>query len=205
MSVSMEALAMAGTDYLEWGVEIEDWEHEDFEPPPSHLLADEEDEDDETRRESKKKMSVEALAMAGVDYAECGIDVEAWEHGGLEQIPEYLLAEQRLSNKNEQKRSEVLVVNEQWLKEKMLEWAKAVASISSRRSHVNRSLAMAGVDCMKCGSNLEEMKHRDMEKTPEYLLAKQIPCKDDVKGMVEQMEEWQVKAVASISITAIDT
>ncbi|KAJ0082100.1 hypothetical protein Patl1_12416 [Pistacia atlantica] len=79
-------------------------------------------------------MSIEALAMAGVDYAECGIDVEAWEHGGLEQIPEYLLADQRLSNKNEQKRSEVLVVNEQWLKEKMLEWAKAVASVNQAKT-----------------------------------------------------------------------
>ncbi|KAJ0018347.1 hypothetical protein Pint_12245 [Pistacia integerrima] len=79
-------------------------------------------------------MSIEALAMAGVDYAECGIYVEAWEHGGLEQIPAYLLAEQRLSTKNEQKRSEVLVVNEQWLKEKMLEWAKAVASVNQTKT-----------------------------------------------------------------------
>ncbi|KAJ0016584.1 hypothetical protein Pint_12238 [Pistacia integerrima] len=66
------------------------------------------------------------------------------------------------------------------------------------------ALAMAGVDCIKFGINLVEMACRDMEKTPEYLLAEKIPCKDDVKEM-QQMEEWQVKAVASISIIGIDT
>lgn len=79
-------------------------------------------------------MSIEALAMAGADYAECGIDVEAWEHEGLEQIPAYLLAEQRLSSKNEQKRSELLGVNERWLKKKMLEWAKTVASAKQTKT-----------------------------------------------------------------------
>ncbi|KAJ0082097.1 hypothetical protein Patl1_12412 [Pistacia atlantica] len=50
MSVSLEALAMAGTDYAEWGMDFEEWEHrEDLEPPPPHLLADEEDD---VRRES---------------------------------------------------------------------------------------------------------------------------------------------------------
>ncbi|EOX92086.1 Uncharacterized protein TCM_001093 [Theobroma cacao] len=44
MSVSIEALAMAGIDYLEWGMEIEEWELEDLEPPP-HLLAEEAEED----------------------------------------------------------------------------------------------------------------------------------------------------------------
>ncbi|KAK7830525.1 hypothetical protein CFP56_028116 [Quercus suber] len=33
------------------------------------------------------------------------------------------------------------------------------------------ALAMAGIDCIKCTINLEEMKHRDVEKTPQYLLA----------------------------------
>lgn len=63
------------------------------------------------------------------------------------------------------------------------------------------ALAMAGVDWIKCGINLEDI---DMEKTPEYLLAEQIPCKDNVKEMVVQMEEWQVKAVVSNSITDVD-
>ncbi|XWS41583.1 hypothetical protein CRYUN_Cryun17cG0094300 [Craigia yunnanensis] len=44
MSVSIEALAMAGTDYIEWGMEIEEWEHEELEPPP-HLLAEEAEEE----------------------------------------------------------------------------------------------------------------------------------------------------------------
>ncbi|MBA0761009.1 hypothetical protein Gotri_023715, partial [Gossypium trilobum] len=38
MSVSIEALAMAGTDYLEW-------EEEELEFPPPHLLADHEEEE----------------------------------------------------------------------------------------------------------------------------------------------------------------
>ncbi|XVF15216.1 hypothetical protein REPUB_Repub09cG0131600 [Reevesia pubescens] len=41
MSVSTEALAMAGTDYLEWGMVIEEWEQEDLDLPPAHLFADE--------------------------------------------------------------------------------------------------------------------------------------------------------------------
>ncbi|XWS44946.1 hypothetical protein CRYUN_Cryun15aG0093800 [Craigia yunnanensis] len=42
MSVSIEALAMAGADYSEW-------EHEDLELTPPHLLADQEDEEEEER------------------------------------------------------------------------------------------------------------------------------------------------------------
>ncbi|XVF61607.1 hypothetical protein PTKIN_Ptkin08bG0143900 [Pterospermum kingtungense] len=42
MSVSIEALAMAGTDYVEWGMDIEEWEQEDLDFPPAYLLADEE-------------------------------------------------------------------------------------------------------------------------------------------------------------------
>ncbi|KAK8716499.1 hypothetical protein V6N13_043806 [Hibiscus sabdariffa] len=38
-------------------------------------------------------MSIEALAMAGVDYEVCGIEFEVWEHEELEQPPPYLLAE----------------------------------------------------------------------------------------------------------------
>ncbi|KAI8030559.1 hypothetical protein LOK49_LG01G02301 [Camellia lanceoleosa] len=43
-------------------------------------------------------MSIEALAMAGVDYMECDIDLEAWERCGQEQPPSYLLAEKHSSN-----------------------------------------------------------------------------------------------------------
>lgn len=50
MSVSMEALAMAGADYLEYGKDIEEWEHEDLEPTPPHLLADDDDDEEEDVR-----------------------------------------------------------------------------------------------------------------------------------------------------------
>ncbi|CAK7334689.1 unnamed protein product [Dovyalis caffra] len=41
MSLSLEALAMAGTNYLEWGVDVEEWEDDDSELPPPHLLVEE--------------------------------------------------------------------------------------------------------------------------------------------------------------------
>ncbi|KAF2293036.1 hypothetical protein GH714_035567 [Hevea brasiliensis] len=44
MTVSIEALAMAGMDYLEWGMDVQEWERE--EPPPPHLLAEEEKEEE---------------------------------------------------------------------------------------------------------------------------------------------------------------
>ncbi|KAJ4824114.1 hypothetical protein Tsubulata_008859 [Turnera subulata] len=40
-------------------------------------------------------MSIEALAMAGVDYAECRIDLELWENQELEQPPQHLIADQQ--------------------------------------------------------------------------------------------------------------
>uniref|UniRef100_A0A5B7BHW5 Uncharacterized protein n=1 Tax=Davidia involucrata TaxID=16924 RepID=A0A5B7BHW5_DAVIN len=43
MSISIEALAMAGANYLESGMEIEEWERRDLETPP-YLLAEAEDE-----------------------------------------------------------------------------------------------------------------------------------------------------------------
>ncbi|GKV23430.1 hypothetical protein SLEP1_g33159 [Rubroshorea leprosula] len=43
MSVSLEALAMAGADHLEWGIDIKKWENRDDELPPLHLLADDEE------------------------------------------------------------------------------------------------------------------------------------------------------------------
>ena len=47
MSVSMEALAMAGADCYEWGMDVEEWEREDIElEPPPHLLADEEEKEE---------------------------------------------------------------------------------------------------------------------------------------------------------------
>ncbi|MBA0851151.1 hypothetical protein Goshw_014322 [Gossypium schwendimanii] len=46
MSVSIEALAMAGVDYNEWGLDIEKWEDDDdSQCPPPHLLAEENEEE----------------------------------------------------------------------------------------------------------------------------------------------------------------
>ncbi|XP_039053512.1 uncharacterized protein LOC120195609 [Hibiscus syriacus] len=46
MTVSIEALAMAGADYNEWGLDIEEWEDDDdLQCPPPHLLADEKEEE----------------------------------------------------------------------------------------------------------------------------------------------------------------
>ncbi|KAK3225915.1 hypothetical protein Dsin_005779 [Dipteronia sinensis] len=47
MSISMEALAMAGVDYVEWGMNVEEWEREDSELTPAHLLAEEEEEEEQ--------------------------------------------------------------------------------------------------------------------------------------------------------------
>ncbi|ESR41452.1 hypothetical protein CICLE_v10027310mg [Citrus x clementina] len=47
MSVSVEALAMAGADYHESGIDVEEWEREDIElEPPPHLLANEEEKEE---------------------------------------------------------------------------------------------------------------------------------------------------------------
>lgn len=43
MTVSIEALAMAGVDCNEWGLDIEKWENDaDSQCPPPHLLGEEE-------------------------------------------------------------------------------------------------------------------------------------------------------------------
>lgn len=38
--------------------------------------------------------SIEALAMAGVDYHICNVDFEEWEHEDMEPPPPHLLAEE---------------------------------------------------------------------------------------------------------------
>ncbi|KAK8716503.1 hypothetical protein V6N13_043810 [Hibiscus sabdariffa] len=49
MTISLEALAMSGADYNEWGLDIEKWEDDDASHcPPPHLLP-EEDEEEPTR------------------------------------------------------------------------------------------------------------------------------------------------------------
>ncbi|GMI67942.1 hypothetical protein HRI_000463500 [Hibiscus trionum] len=56
MSVSIEALAMAGVDYMEWGMDIEEWEC-DHELPPPHLLADCDEEDELMKRQFRRSCS----------------------------------------------------------------------------------------------------------------------------------------------------
>ena len=76
-------------------------------------------------------MSIEALAMAGADYMECGIDLQGWETGGSTQPPPYLLVENipgpeagTKCNDDKQK------ANEERVKAQMREWAKAVAAMN---------------------------------------------------------------------------
>ncbi|KAI8536264.1 hypothetical protein RHMOL_Rhmol10G0243300 [Rhododendron molle] len=56
MSISIEALAMVGADYLDWGKDMEEWERGDLELPP-HLLAEEEEEDEE--KDEKDEVGVQ--------------------------------------------------------------------------------------------------------------------------------------------------
>ncbi|GAB4847276.1 hypothetical protein Ancab_026320 [Ancistrocladus abbreviatus] len=66
-------------------------------------------------------MSLEALAMAGVDHTECSINVEAWERGELELLPLHLLAEKLPCGniKVTANSTKELAVDEDWLKQKV--------------------------------------------------------------------------------------
>ncbi|CAH1436877.1 unnamed protein product [Lactuca virosa] len=46
MSNSIEALAMAGVDYNEWGMDFEEWERMEMGPPPPHLFSEDYEEDE---------------------------------------------------------------------------------------------------------------------------------------------------------------
>ncbi|XVF61614.1 hypothetical protein PTKIN_Ptkin08bG0144800 [Pterospermum kingtungense] len=55
MNVPLEALAMEGVDYNEWGLDIEKWEDDDdSEWLPPHLVADQEEKDEEPERVVKQ-------------------------------------------------------------------------------------------------------------------------------------------------------
>jgi hypothetical protein len=104
----------------------------------------------------KIEMSIEALAMAGVDYTESGLRFEEWPEqiSGLEQPPLHLLAEQNspekssgleqptlhlLAEQNSCIEAEkmggdvMLVANREWTKARMRQWAKAVAALMEDR------------------------------------------------------------------------
>ena len=53
MSISLEALAMSGTSYVDYGMDIDEWERLDSETPP-HLLAEDDEEEDNEEREAQK-------------------------------------------------------------------------------------------------------------------------------------------------------
>ncbi|QCD98650.1 hypothetical protein DEO72_LG6g3372 [Vigna unguiculata] len=58
MSVSLEALAMAGASDEDFGMDIEEWEHKDLDQyPPPHLLAQEEEKDEQNKRVRRLKKS----------------------------------------------------------------------------------------------------------------------------------------------------
>lgn len=71
-------------------------------------------------------MSIEALAMAGVDCIKCTINLDEKELTEVKKPPQYLLAEQ--SNESETNEADNLIVK-QVNKAKIEEWAKAVASL----------------------------------------------------------------------------
>ncbi|KAF3439325.1 hypothetical protein FNV43_RR17602 [Rhamnella rubrinervis] len=81
-------------------------------------------------------MSIEALAMAGVSYVECGIDLQVLEHGGLEWPPLYLLAEKNVSSEVDVGGGEALQVDEE-MKAKIRKWVKAVVSKDEIASKMN--------------------------------------------------------------------
>ncbi|KAL7230684.1 hypothetical protein ACSBR2_009042 [Camellia fascicularis] len=57
MSISFETLAMSGTNYLEFGMDIEEWERLNSEVP-SHLYADEGEEEEGEDRGPRKRGSL---------------------------------------------------------------------------------------------------------------------------------------------------
>jgi hypothetical protein len=81
-------------------------------------------------------MSIEALAMAGIDYTECNIKLEEWEKKvGFENPAPHLLADQSFSIEVEKMGADVLVAHGEWMKARMREWAKAVAATNEPLLH----------------------------------------------------------------------
>ncbi|CAH1436879.1 unnamed protein product [Lactuca virosa] len=56
MSISIEALAMAGTDHIEWGMSFAEWERMDIGPPPPYLYDDEDCDFEQQHHEEDKEV-----------------------------------------------------------------------------------------------------------------------------------------------------
>lgn len=82
-------------------------------------------------------MSIEALAMAGIDYKDSRINAEEWEHRAKEQPPPHLLVDDDvdqeedviISSEKARKRREIEMHNKEF-KARMRLWAKAVTSMN---------------------------------------------------------------------------
>ena len=66
-------------------------------------------------------MSVEALAMAGIDYNKCDINLEEKEGKDKDHTPQYLLAEQN-SNRSEKNEKNMVVVENVQVKTNAEAW-----------------------------------------------------------------------------------
>lgn len=76
-------------------------------------------------------MSIEALAMAGIDHTVCSIKLEEWENGDLQQPPPHLLGEKNYSIEVGKVVAGVsMAKEEECIKARIRGWAKAVAAMN---------------------------------------------------------------------------
>lgn len=73
-------------------------------------------------------MSIEALAMAGVDYVRCQLDVIVSDAGEIEEWLPNFPNEVELKNERNSSLSEHVARDEEPMKKFLVAWAKAVAS-----------------------------------------------------------------------------
>ncbi|KAH7565693.1 hypothetical protein JRO89_XS08G0001600 [Xanthoceras sorbifolium] len=158
MSISIEALAMAGVEYVEWGMDVEEWEREDSDaPPPPHLLAEEEEGDDDdadgetsggvtldyrSRRTGKGRSSVRVIER--ILDSLFAPDVEEAFAKGYNWL---LKLESLFINRVADSLAKLAVTN---IKEKLARIILIIMLISME------ALAMAGVDYLEWGMDVEE-------------------------------------------------
>lgn len=80
-------------------------------------------------------MSIEALAMAGADYVECGIDLDLLDSRDREDPPPHLLADDAFE-KGHDDSSDGEWYEDKGMKERLIAWAKYICCIlcAKRRS-----------------------------------------------------------------------